>query len=512
MKKESLNAIKRHRTSKLARLIARSYYLHKRGRDERMYQLICEDFISLGGVYIKFLQGVLLRSEMMRHWQSPERLKIFENLEHEPLNINAILSHELKPEQLAQITNIQPQPFAAGSFGQVYYAQHVNGKPVIIKVLRPMVRELLRHDLRLIGAFARRFYVKLFPNMQLNVNEAIRDFRSATLRETDYIEEAKFANELYQTYKEHEYFIIPETFANLCTSHVIVQEYIDGISAAQLLKLQDQGVDPKQYIQEQLDSDLDFQLYTLGVESIKGIFDLPRVQGDPHPGNVRLMSGSRVGLIDFGIAAKTPSDKAAFFGLISEWSRLYSNHQNIVDLFEQFMRFFVSDLYKALKKLSTLARGRAESANFTKEVGQVAQETFSQAMGGRDLLPLLEDGRIMQIINQMINKNNRFGLVMKLEATEILRAAQTYMTLVDTLGRRAVVLPHVFSAVVEQVSRDHPDLLGQSEDHMSIADALDTVSNWLERVAERDPVLFRQLMNRIRLGKSIDIVKEGADA
>ena len=63
-----------------------------------MYQLICEDFISLGGVYIKFLQGVLLRSEMMRHWQSPERLKIFENLEHEPLNINAILSHELKPE------------------------------------------------------------------------------------------------------------------------------------------------------------------------------------------------------------------------------------------------------------------------------------------------------------------------------------------------------------------------------------------------------------------------------
>lgn len=514
MKKESLNAIKRHRTTKLARLIARSYYLHRRGRHDRMYQIICDEFITLGGVYIKFLQGVLLRSEMMRQWQSPERLKIFENLDHEPLNIMAILQHELKPEQMAQITNLQPEPFAAGSFGQVYYGQHANGKPIIIKVLRPMVRELLKHDLRLISAFTRRFFVRLYPNMDVNVNEAIRDFRLATLRETDYIEEARFASEMYETYKGHEYFIIPETFTELCTSHLIVQEYIDGISAAQLLKLQDQGVEPKLYIHEQLGSDLDFQLYTLGIESIKGIFDLPRVQGDPHPGNVRLMSGSRVGLIDFGIAATTPRDKAAFFGLISEWNRLYSNHQNIVELFEQFMRFFVSDLYKSLKKLSTLARGQAESANFTKEVGQVAQETFSQAMGQRDLIPLLEDGRILQIINQMVNKNNRFGLVMKLEATEILRAAQTYMTLVDTLGRRSAVLPHVFNGVVEQVGRDHPELAGQSEDHISIADALDTVSNWLERVAERDPALFRQLMTRIKLNKSVDIIKpkETADA
>ncbi len=224
------------------------------------------------------------------------------------------------------------------------------------------------------------------------------------------------------------------------------------------------------------------------------------------------MTNHRVGLIDFGIAATTPHNKAAFFGLITEWNRLYSNNQSIVDLFEQFIRFFVSDLYQALKKLSSLARGRPENANFTKEVGKVAQETFSRVMGERDLTPMLEDGRILQIINQMVNKDNRFGLVMKLEATEILRAAQTYITLVDTLGRRGVVLPKVFEQVVAQVELDHPELSSQSEDNMSIADALDTVSNWLERVAERDPALFRQLMTRIRLGKKVDIIKEPVDA
>ena len=41
----------------------------------------------------------------------------------------------------------------------------------------------------------------------------------------------------------------------------------------------------------------------------------------------------------------------------------------------------------------------------------------------------------------------------------------------------------------------------QHDDQMSIADALEIVSNWLERVAERDPALFQQLMTRIKLGK-----------
>ena len=48
-------------------------------------------------------------------------------------------------------------------------------------------------------------------------------------------------------------------------------------------------------------SDLTAQLRMLGYESIVAAFTLPRVQGDPHPGNIRIMTKNRVGLIDFGI-------------------------------------------------------------------------------------------------------------------------------------------------------------------------------------------------------------------
>jgi hypothetical protein len=254
-------------------------------------------------------------------------------------------------------------------------------------------------------------------------------------------------------------------------------------------------------VYEHLGSNLDEQLVMMGVESTKAIFNLNRVQGDPHPGNIRLMTDDRVGLIDFGISAATPRNKAAFFGLLDEWNRLYSDSQNIMNLFDQFMRFFVSDLYRALKRLSAMARRDEgeEDSNFTREVGKMAQQTFSSTVGTQDIRPMLADGRILQIINQMINKDNRFGLVMRLEASEVLRASQTYITLIESLGRRETVLPRVFREVIEKVELEHPELRHQQEDTMSVGAAIETVTSWLERVAQRDPALFRQLMTKIRI-------------
>ncbi len=499
MASRSIAAIKRNRTARLAKLITRCYYLNKRGKREKMYHDIYETFITLGGVYIKFLQGVLLRTEAVRRWHNPERMKIFENLDTEPLDIVGILQHELGAEKVKQIMGIQPEPFAAGSFGQVYYGQHADGTAIIIKVIRPMVRELLPYDLKILSIFTKRYYNQITHNMDFDFTVAVKDFTSATLRETDYIAEAAFANELYQYYKHHPKLLIPKTYVELCSPNIIVQEYVGGLSAAQIIKLQQQGVDPKTYVFEQTGSDLDAQLEVLGVESMMGVFNLPRIQGDPHPGNIRFLQDNKVGMIDFGISAATPQNKAAFYGLISEWNRLYSDSTRIGNLFEQFIRFFVSDLYRALKRLSSLRPQTATNdADFTRHVGKIAQESFASTIGTRDILPLLQDGRVLQLINQMVNKDNRFGLVMRLDASEMMRAAQTYMTLVETLGRRNEVLPEVFKQVVAKIEQEYPGLAHQSDAAMSVGRALETVTNWLERVAERDPMLFRQLLERIQ--------------
>ncbi len=510
----TISALKRERTKRLARLGAKVYYLRKRGREQEMYNLVCNEFVTLGGVYIKFLQGVLFSSSVMRRWQSPNKLKIFENVDREPIDVVRILRAELPPERLQQIVLVQPEPFAAGSFGQVYLGQLANGQRVIIKVLRPMIRELLKYDLRLLTMFSKRFAAKEYTNYTVKMDTAIKEFRIATLNETDYIAEAQLASELSEAYKDNPHLVIPRTYLELCTPHLIVQEYIEGISGAELLRLKASGVNPDDYIREHTGSDLDTQLKNLGVECIMSAFELPRMQGDPHPGNVRFLPGNKVGLIDFGIAAPAPNNKPAFFGIINEWSRMYDNKADLSGIFEQFVRFFVNDLYRALKKLSALTASTpslpeavqqlpgvkivaSNSNDLVKKVGRMVQNMFDGATGTKELRDIIDEGQILRSFGEIVNKDNRLGLVVQLESSEVIRAAQTFVSLLDSLERRGKLLPDILKDVVARVEREHPDIVHATERSVSMSQAIDIVNRWLERVAVRDPAMFKQLLGHI---------------
>lgn len=496
MKKQSINSIKRQRAAKMAKIATRSVYLQRRGKTGEMATYICEELMGLGGIYIKFLQGVMLQSDFFKQWKSSARYNIFENLDTEIINLPELLQKELPAEKLAQIAQVQPQPFAAGSFGQVYYGVLRDGTPVIIKALRPLVRETLQFDLKLIGVFAKQFFIKLYDNMQINVDTALQEFKKSSMNETDYISEAEFANEMYEEYKNNEKFVIPKTYLDLCTPNIIVQEYLGGISVAQLIKLKEQGVDPYTYVKETLNSDLDQQLITLGIEYVYGMFDLPRVQGDPHPGNVKLLENNRVGLIDFGIFAPAPKDKPSFFALIEEYSKLYNGQLDIEELFGKFLRVFAGDLYNAFKRLHDARDGGSE--DLTKTIGKLAKKAFTQHMKKSESSKMMSEPNMLKMINQIVNKQNRFGLVLTVQSSEILRAAQSYISLVEVLQREDTVLPVMFSSAVEKLRNDKPELTIEEDSRMNIARALDIVTKWLERVANRDPILFKRLMSQLR--------------
>lgn len=493
---KQIKQIKRFRTKKVLGVGAKAYSLHKKGLHAEKDNLICDEFTALGGVYIKFLQGVLLKSQMMKNWRSPNRLNIFENLESEPLDIQAILRSELGPTKLQQIAAVSPEPFAAGSFGQVYYAQHADGTQVVIKVLRPMIRETLVFDLKLLGLFMKTSMGKV-RNMQLDIKQAVEDFKRATLRETDYIEEARFATELYEAYKDHPSFVIPKTYMELCTPDIIVQEYLPGISVAQLIKFGEQGIDIHEYVKQQLGSDMDTQLTIAGVELIYGIFALPRIQGDPHPGNVKLLPNNKVGMIDFGISAKSPKEKAAFYALLTEYAKVLRGNMDVPELFGQFLRFFVSDLYRALKKITSMLPGDDISNDLTRQMGRVAEKNVQKEMGTKDVNTLVEKGNIISMMNQVVNNGNRFGLVMKIDDSEMLRAAQSYMTLVDSMGGKTTILPTILENALERVANDFPELTQDTTPLPTVNRAMETISKWLERVADRDPTLFKTFISKM---------------
>ncbi|HMS31989.1 MAG TPA: AarF/ABC1/UbiB kinase family protein [Candidatus Saccharibacteria bacterium] len=491
-----IKSIKKNRRNKIVKIIAKAIYLNRIGKKEDLYTYVCDEFTLMGGVYVKFLQGVLLRSEVMRNWQNPDKLKIFENLDLEDIDLKSVLEKELG-DKLNNFEVINPESFAAGSFGQVYYAKLKGGKPVVIKVLRPMIKETLKYDLRLIKFFTRQFTALLASNMDLSLKDALKDFSLATTRETDYIGEANFAAEMWENYKSHPKLVIPETYLELCTEQIITQEYIDGLSVAHLVNLQNQGYDLEQYVKLKLNSDLTSQLTTLGVAYLADAFRIPRLQGDPHPGNIRLMTDDRIALIDFGIWARTPKNKAAFFGVLKEYEKMFSGGMNIKDLFGAFMRFFVNDLYRALNKINSSLPPKEQKDDINNQLGNMVSKTFDTETGGNfQLDDFMENGNLLVLVNQIVNKGNKFGFVLKVEDTDMVRAAQTYLTLVESLGMRSKVIPVTLTQVVSVVRSQFPELEHAGDRPMTLSQAMETVSNWLERIADRDPVLFSALLEK----------------
>jgi hypothetical protein len=498
-RRNQLSNLKRQRTARLTRVAARAAMLQRKGKLDEMYTLVCDEFVSLGGIYIKFLQGVLLNSPVMKRWHSPDKLKIFEALPPEPINLTEVLQVELGPERIKQIARLQTEPFAAGSFGQVYYGELQSGQPIIIKVLRPRTRELLQHDLRLLGLFSRFFVGKHYRGFELRLDDAFKDFRRATLAETDYVREAAFAEEMYQAYQHNPLLVIPRTYRELCTPTIIVQDFIGGISCAEVLEQHHLNhVNPSAYVQEQLGSDLQVQLKVLGLALLNSCFTLPRIMGDPHPGNIRLLPENRIALIDFGISAPAPRNRAAFYGLIREWSHMYSGTANISTMFEQFLRMFVNDLYQAFKKLTSLYPQTADEApkNLLKNVGGVVNDLLDHEEDTINMAETMSHGRLLRLFNQVINKGNRLGLNMRFDDTDLLRAAQTYMSTVEALGVRAEVLSVVFDQVVKEQDTAQLDTNG-IEKPVSISQALEIVNSWLERVATKDPALFRRFVSLV---------------
>ncbi len=492
---------RRQRTAMLVRIASRAYWHYRRQQFPEMGQIICDGFVEMGGVYVKFLQGVLVRSALIKNWQSPERLRVFEDLGAEPIDVIEVLKKELTPQALAQIAEINPISFAAGSFGQVYMARLKNDKKVIVKILRPKIRESLIFDLKLLSRWVRLTSGWLTANIDIDFVSAFADFKRQTIGETNYREEVRFAREMFEHYKGHPFMVIPETYEHLCSDTVIVQEYIEGISLAKLIMIKESGGNVHTYVEQTIGSDLNKQLYTLGYESLYGVFAMPRIQGDPHPGNVRLLSGNRVGLIDFGISARSPKHKGAFLGVLREYEKAISGDPDIVAFFGQFLRFFVGDLYVALKTISKhVGKDGVDTSDLTEHVGNIAKYAFDENSTDMDMRELFSTGNLLSTINATINSKNRFGIIMQLEASDVMRAAQTYAGMVFTLGAQEI-MPSVFHDVVMDVTK-HQHKLGlhlEQDNELSIQDALDIISRWLERVAEKDPQLFQMITKRVRV-------------
>ncbi|WP_433634711.1 ABC1 kinase family protein [Nocardia sp. CA-120079] len=175
-------------------------------------------------------------------------------------------------------------PVAAASIGQVYRARLRDGRTVAVKVKYPGVDEAVQADMRNLEIFSKLWKSVLPSAADATVlDEIARNIGS----ELDYVREARTQHRVASRYRDHPFITVPDSIEEHCGHHVLVTEFVEGKSFAQIQALPD---DERDRIGE-----LIYRFY------ITSLFSDYEFCGDPHPGNILLDGSGRLAFVDFGL-------------------------------------------------------------------------------------------------------------------------------------------------------------------------------------------------------------------
>lgn len=183
-----------------------------------------------------------------------------------------------------QFADIDEEPFAVASLGQVHRARTHDGEDVAVKVQQPGVAEAVEADLRNLGLVA-PIIKRLAP--ALDAGALLAELRERISDELDYEIEAQNQRRLERRFRGHPHVRLPRVHTELSTRRVLVTEYIEGLRADQIKDLDDAERDRI--------GEIAFRFF-FGLVWRDGV-----VAGDPHPDNCILSPDGRLCVLDFGL-------------------------------------------------------------------------------------------------------------------------------------------------------------------------------------------------------------------
>ncbi len=456
-----------------------------RGRREEIPHLLYVEFRKLGGVYVKFLQLMIVQSDLfqnLRHYDLFNLHDVYDQVAYDHINIQELLYAEFG-SRANELHIQQKDPFAAGSFGQVYIARYKD-TDIVIKVLRPSVVKTLAFDLLILG-WVSRFIDLLSYNSPVRITQLYKELSKVTRAETNYILEADYASTLYNQYKDHKNIFIPYTFQNFCTNRVICQEYVGGVAATDLLRVREQGIDPKEHIAQILGSDLREQLIALSTELLTGIFSDGVTYGDPHPGNIKFLPNNKIGFIDYGIQAPAPKNMTGLYRLVEQYNKIYQNDFDMRSYSQALFEMYGGDIIKATKSVDAYLMSDTKIAD---KIIDMAEQMLSEQNSRTKYL--LDNNRMLALFGSVINKNNQFCLQYDIDSPEFMRAANLCIALVSELGMKKEVLKETYSLVLQNIESMQ---VHASNQLLHPETAFEILANWLDRISYQNPQLHHQI-------------------
>ena len=135
------------------------------------------------------------------------------------------------------------EPLASASIAQVHAARLLDGREVVVKVVRPEIERVIRRDvslLRLVADLAHRYWPDAH---RLHPREVVVEYEKTILDELDLLREAASASQLRTNFAGSDLLYVPEVHWEYTSRRVMVMERVTGIPISNVDALLDAGVD-----------------------------------------------------------------------------------------------------------------------------------------------------------------------------------------------------------------------------------------------------------------------------
>jgi ubiquinone biosynthesis protein len=247
---------------------------------------------DLGPTFIKLGQLMSTRPDVVGSKLAGELSRLQAEVPADPPDmVRATVEAELGQSIEDLFAEFDDVPIASASIGQVHRARLKTGELVVVKVQHSDIEETVREDLDVLAGLA--LLAERVPEFAAyRPTSTVAEMGRILRRELDFGREERNLQLFLTRFADDPTIRIPTPCTDLCTARVLTMERVDGIKLTESKRLLAEGFDMEELARRGARLYLDM-IFTDGF-----------YHADPHPGNIVLLPGNRIGLLDFGMVGR----------------------------------------------------------------------------------------------------------------------------------------------------------------------------------------------------------------
>ncbi|MFN2493445.1 MAG: ABC1 kinase family protein [Pyrinomonadaceae bacterium] len=268
--------------------------INKEARLAKQAAWLRGSLIALGPTFIKIGQALGTRADLLPLAYVKELSTLQDQVPAFPTaEAYRRIESELGKSLLECYAEIDSEPIASASLGQVYRARLLSGEEVAVKVQRPDLERIISFDVAILYRLI-KLTNRLFPKVNDNADweGMLREFHTTIFEEMDYVKEGRNADRFRYNFRTWRAIRVPKIYWSHTSPKVLTLEFIRGAKVVDVEGLRARRISA-------------VKVNRLLVRTyLKQLLEDGFFHADPHPGNLLVMDSGHLAFFDFGMVGR----------------------------------------------------------------------------------------------------------------------------------------------------------------------------------------------------------------